>query len=460
MANLKVLLWFDVEDYITPESQEALLNLLKMLNQRKVTGIFKIVGEKARRLHEDNRSDILAELVHHEVGYHTDLHSQHPVMTEYLEHYDFSAGAEEFAAKERAGLEDLQRITGMPVKCFGQPGYAWAPQTFAALKHWGVPVYLDDHDQISWEEKPFWYGGLLNFTDLKGTMRMALNADGLEKAKQDFDQLYEELSDEAVGFISIYYHPCEFACRSFWDKHNFGLGLQTPREEWQPSPLRAEGEMEFYLERLGQFLDYTLSKGNVEYLTSEQAYNLEASSQDVLESADIRALAAQVGNELTFQVQQNHSFSAAELFALFRSYLLGKELRPEFLYGPQNGTTSEAAGLLRVADIKQAISGEEATVFGFKQLPDYFIVGGGRINPVDLTCTLAAIIDRQLADDDEIELIRGVLKAQEFAKDNELWGPRWAIFPEDFEAPNVVRMSKLQTWTLKPALFAEEERYA
>ncbi|WP_146250277.1 hypothetical protein [Paenibacillus flagellatus] len=457
MANVKVMLWFDVEDYITPQAQESLLALLRMLNRRNVKGIFKIVGEKARRLERDGRTDIWAEMSGHEIGYHTDMHSEHPVSTEYLERCGFRDGAVEYEARERGGLADLRRIAGKPAICFGQAGYAWAPQTYAALKHWGIPVYLDDHDHIRLDGRPFWYGGLLNLTNLRGTMRMELVADGLEKAKEQFDELYASLASEPVGFVSIYYHPCEFACRGFWDAANFARGRNTPREEWRPAPLRPEGETERYLDMLGRFIDYTLSKENVEYIGSEQALALERSGTGPVEPSLVKELAAGIGNALGFRIAGGRSFSAAELHSLFRRYLLGMELLPELLYGPEADAAAPGAevgaGAIRVDDVKRALAVEYPEALGTPQLPETFEVGGVRVHAVDLTCTMARIIADGLGDGDRVELVRGALESAKHAGDDDLWGPRWIIFPEELRVPNVVRMSKLQTWTLKPALF-------
>lgn len=454
MPNIKVLFWLDVEDYINPESQEGLLGILQLLEDRKVPGIFKIVGEKARQLRLNNRSDILSLLPNHEVGYHTDLHSQHPVISEYLEHYDFRTGAEEFDTREKGGFEDVRSITGMPVMCYGQPGYSWAPQAFPALKQWGIPVYLDDHDHISWEGKPFWYGGMLNITNVTGTMRMELNEGGLEKAKVTFDQLYEQLSTEQTGFVSIYYHPNEFVCSSFWDKINYMRGMQTPREEWKPAPLREKGEMEHYLSLLGQFIDYTLSKEHVEYITSEQALLLESSRTDVVDVEDVKLLAEELGSKLGFKIIDGHSLSAADQYSLFRGMLLGEQLIPEFMYGPAHHIESDRPDSLVVNDILKSLSTiDMPSVLGFKMLPDYFMLGDYRINPVDMTCTMASIIAQGLQGEDRIELVRGELQARSYAGDNELWGPRWSIFEKELRVPNIVSMSKLQTWTLKPAMF-------
>ncbi|MDB4868352.1 MAG: hypothetical protein JWR03_2685 [Cohnella sp.] len=453
MANIKVLFWFDVEDYVTPESQEALLGLINLCEERHIKGIFKLVGEKARILETHNRTDILEKLKNHEVGYHTDYHSVHPTISEYLEHFGFREGAEQFDREESKGLQDVERITGMPVTCYGQPGGSWAPQTFPAMLKWGIPVYLDNHEQVTLNSRPYWYGGLLNFMELTGFMRMELEDGGLEAAKRQFDDIYEKLSPESVGFVSIVYHPNEFSTTQFWDDVNFARGKNPPREEWKPAALRPPGEMKYYLDMLGLFLDYTLSKENVQYITSAQARDLERSERGELSKEQVRKIAADMGDELYFQQFEGYSLSASDLHSLFRSYLVGSRLTPDLIYGPEADAKSEVNHPIKVKDLKRAISAIYPDVFGYQQLPNTFEAGDAIINPVDLTCTLAKVIRDGLTDEDEVLLVRGELRSQIHAKDDDFWGKGWIIFPEELKVPNIIRMSKLQTWTLKPALF-------
>jgi hypothetical protein len=453
MANLKVLLWFDTEDYITREADDALLGLLNVLDKRGIPGIFKIVGEKARVLEARGRTDILNKLKRHEVGFHTNDHSIHPTVSEYAEPFGFQAGAAEFARREGCGLEDLTRITAMKSKSYGQAGYSWAPQAYPVLKKWDIPVYLDVHDQVTLNKQPFWYGGLLHLTDIPGIMRMDLKENGYEEGVKKYDRLYAQMAEQPIGLVSIYYHPCEFSCTEFWDGVNFRRGQNTPREQWKPAALRPPGEMEYYLDMLGRFIDYTLSQPGVEYITAEQVLSMESSDSRPLEAGDIIQLAKGTAEELTYTIYNNHSLSASDLHSLFCRYLLGQELKPELIYGPENEAKSDPVEVIQVSDLKKAIAAEYPQVLGFKQLPDTFQVGGHRISPLDLTCTMAQVIANGLGDGDSVKVSRGVLKAKAHAKDNEYWGPKWSPFPQDLRVPNLIRMSKLQTWTLKPAIF-------
>lgn len=456
MVVVNVLIWFDTEDYITPASDEALLGLLNLLKSRNIPGIFKTVGERARVLRARGRNDVIAAFQHHEIGFHTNFHSVHPTVSEYLELFPFREGAYEFERREKQGLHDLHTITGMKSASYGQPGYSWGPQSFPTLKHWGIDVYLDAHDHVTLNGRPFWYGGLLNLTDLTGIMRMELEEGGLERAKHQFDELCNRLTagDGNDGrFISIYYHPCEFSTTEFWDGVNFANGANPPQDQWKPATLRPPGEMAHYLQQLGEFLDYTLSKPDVRYITASETFGLERSSKAPLSRSDVRAIAQQVGRSLYFTVFNDHSLSASDLFRLFYQELLNREFPGDTLYGPEHHIESDDAGEVTVAQIKQALDTDYPQVYEFYQLPDVFEVGGRRVNPVDMACTMAYAIANGLSDEDQVSIVKGDLKSCTHVKDDTLWGPRWVIFPADLEVPNIVRLSKLQAWTLKPVLF-------
>lgn len=84
MSTVPVLFWFDVEDYLTPESDDALKGLLEVFEACGMQATWKVVAEKARVLEERGRHDIIRLLQRQDVGYHTDNHSQHPVLSVYL----------------------------------------------------------------------------------------------------------------------------------------------------------------------------------------------------------------------------------------------------------------------------------------------------------------------------------------------------------------------------------------
>ncbi|WP_168121488.1 hypothetical protein [Paenibacillus sp. HB172176] len=458
MGSVKILFWFDVEDFINEESEEAFLGLLDVLDSRGVIGIFKLVGEKTRMLERRGRRDILDRLAGHEVGYHTDFHSLPPVVTTYLEKFDFREGAEEFARREEQGFADVRRITGQDALCYGQPGLSWAPQTYATLNHWGVPVYLNNFYEIDIDGKPFWYGGLLSMTSLTGLMHIPMGDDLLGRMTRRFDELCEAQKDEETAFISMFYHPTEFVFEQYWDAVNFARGKNPPKSEWVKPPKYGDGVMESALEQVGQFIDYTLSKGNVSYIGNKELLELERTKTRVLTKEEVLRYASSVGTEVDFVVDGDVSLSPGELFWAFRQFLLGEEALPELVYGPQrpfDAVVAEgfAAGTATAADALAALRAEWPSVFEFRQLPDSFNVGDAVVSPETMYCAMAEMIRGGLSGEDTVSLREASLATMRHVKDNMNWPNRWIIFPENQDVTNTMRMSRLQTWTLKPAIF-------
>ena len=65
-----VTLWFDTEDYILPQDDDATKRLAEMLTRLGVRATFKVVGEKARVLEQRGRTrrDCRAEAARHRLS--------------------------------------------------------------------------------------------------------------------------------------------------------------------------------------------------------------------------------------------------------------------------------------------------------------------------------------------------------------------------------------------------------
>src|SRR5579862_3895157 len=102
-------LWFDVEDYITPEANNPPLQAIEILEKYKVPVTYKLVAEKVRFMKEQNRQDVISAINSYcDVGYHTDTHSRHPVVYEYIFDKDLLKGADEIEKREGGGLRELE----------------------------------------------------------------------------------------------------------------------------------------------------------------------------------------------------------------------------------------------------------------------------------------------------------------------------------------------------------------
>src|SRR5438105_3686241 len=76
------------------------------------------------------------------------------------------------------------------------------------------------------------------------------------------------------GLISIFYHPCEWVHREFWDSVNFRRGANPPREDWKPPPQRPPEETEAAFERFAQYIDHIKSTPGVRFVTASELPSL------------------------------------------------------------------------------------------------------------------------------------------------------------------------------------------
>ena len=222
-----VFLWFDVDDYIQPQSEEMAKRLAVFLTQEGVPATFKIVGEEARALKQRQRQDVITAVAQHDIGYLSNTHSQHPTVAEYEANLNWESGIEEFSRRERPGYDDVAHTFRKTPLCYGQPGAAWAPQAFPALEKWGVRVYLGEGKQVGLRGKPFWYGGLLNiFNTREGEfLRPDESWSNLDFAKMRFQDTYVAMtSRKSGGVISLYFRPGEFVNKESWNEVNFRDG--------------------------------------------------------------------------------------------------------------------------------------------------------------------------------------------------------------------------------------------
>jgi peptidoglycan/xylan/chitin deacetylase (PgdA/CDA1 family) len=469
-GNVYVVLWFDTEDYILPQSDDAAKRVAEILSRQGVRATFKVVGEKGRTLERRGRRDVIEALAQHEIGYHANTHSQHPTVSEYEAKLDWEEGAEEFARRERSGFEDLRRIFGKAPTCYGQPGSSWAPQAFPALKAWGVRVYLDEGLQVGLDGKPFWYGGLLNIFNIKAGSDLHHNGDwsNLDEAKANFKATYAELSPSG-GVVSLYFHPCEFIHREFWDGVNFAKGSNPPRDEWKLPPMKSPQEIERDFSYLEGLVHYIKSFPRVRFITASEALGVmpDRAQGHKFSTVELGEIAGQVTSEVSFQVRPDYALTASEQFELLNDFV-ARAIRKQpaqllLLRGTPYGPA--LAGSELTDNVKVAWSQFSRTVLdvaGFldknRQIPNVVWLGSTPVLPESYLVALAESTRAFLGTSslpDSVTLRPARLAAARYVADDSprLWD--WLIFPEGFDAPQLMVFAKLQAWTLKPAMLLE-----
>jgi len=482
-ATVDVILWFDTEDYILPASDDAALRLATWLTEQHIQATFKVVGEKARTLERRGRTDVIAALKKHEIGYHSNWHSVPPTPAQYLNACGWADGVAEFTRREKPGFDDVARIFGQKPSCYGQPGSSWASQSHAALHQWGMRIYLDAGNHINVEGKPFWYGGLLNFYKLNHQIRVGINyPNELEEAKIKFLQARDQLISEGGGVISIVYHPCEFVHQQFWDGVNFKNGANPPREAWKLPPTKTEAQSKLAYYNFEQYVLFMQRFPGVHFVTATQAAKAypDLAMKHNWTYLDIERIAIEASANfhkegIHWVRYQNMILSPAEFFwlatlAVTKPIDFEKATTLEVIVGEALPTLIQGPGRAparceKWSDIKLTQEELHRTAAEVKkyllyheQIPPEVWVGSKAITPEAYLLAVINLLEQRYvtrhgkqAPEHPHDKEPVIFTAKFVADDSpNLW--RWVIFPFGFQAPNVMAEAKRQSWNLKPAL--------
>lgn len=478
---VNVILWFDTEDYLLPADDDATKRLCEMLTQRGIRATFKLVGEKARVLERRGRSDVIAALKKHDIGYHSDFHSVHPTPAEYLAECGWLDGIAEFVRREGDGASDVRRILGVPtLSCYGQPGSSWGPQTMAALGQigctpHGVPCYVDEGDHVGLNGQPFWYAGALTVYHM-GTnwTRMDLHDPAaVEPAKTKVSEIAERLRAAGGGVISIFYHPCEWVHREFWDGVNFSRGANPPREQWKMPRQRTAAETEGAFKRFGEYVDHISRIPGMRWITATDLpplYPDRVRTEGATE-ADLDDIARQIADGAAgqdYRLVGSRAYSVADQFELMtiavNERIDGKTvafpLKAGGLIGP-DAPAPKGSALTKLdwLAFRDSVRGVREFIQAERRVPARVFIGVDAVPPADFLVALADAwrYYRQHGKppvQDGVTLGRQVplLPERHVAEDTpDLFGG-WVIHKAGFRAPKLMALARLQAWTLKPAM--------
>jgi hypothetical protein len=454
-----VTLWFDTEDFTSPEADGIILPLCRILEKHGIQATFKLVGEKARDLERKGQKDVIQALSRQDIGFHTTYHSLPPAVTAYMERLEWSEGAEEFIRREEAGFNDTKRIFKRTTICYGQPGNAWAPQVYPALRHWGVPLYLDEGTHVGLKGKPFYYCGLLNVYDMADrSTRMNLEGEAdYQKGIADFRRIHEKLTAEGGGLVSIYYHPNEFDHTEFWDAVIWSHGANPPKRQWKYPRKRTPESREQTLRYFSRYLDFMQSLPGVRFVTGTDMVKLYADKLPTMQftGGKVRDLARPLVWEITFERIDDVYLSPAESFAVLLRWYLRKPgessvLAIPGLLGPLRKEPAEPPGKVERWEFRKACEDTLEFMSRAGHVPPVIWIGSRPAAPGDFLATLASEVLED-SPGESVELRTGRLSVERYVAEESPGLFNWIIMPEGFRAPHVMELARLQCWSLKPA---------
>jgi hypothetical protein len=462
-AKVYVILWFDTEDYLLPADDDATKHLAEFLTSEGIRGTFKLVGEKARVLERRQRTDVIAALKKHEIGYHSNFHSTQPSPAMYLSNLGWDEGVAEFDRREGPGRADVERIFGVAPTTYGQPGSSWGPQSYGAMRQWGMRVYLDGGRHVGVDAKPHYYCGLLNLYWLAHMPRVGLaDPKDVPAAEEKFSDARRELLAEGGGVVSIIYHPCEFVHKKFWDGVNFRAGANPPPEKWQIPPQKTPDETKVAFDNFEGYVRFMKRFPDVCFITATDAvklYHDDVRSRHFGKS-DLREIATAVRDDVTFQKRTGYSLAPSEILQLLVGFVNRPEAESQSFDVPALGPTGTVPILAepRTTDRSQFLR-TTRDVAGYIErhgrVPSAVWLGSTPVPPEAYLRALARVAlllldGKEVPETIEISPTRLAVAKYVSNDDPKLWG--WVIFPPGFRAPALMDLARRQSWTIKPAV--------
>lgn len=462
MGKFFVLYWFDTEDYVTPETDDALLRIAQILTRTGIRATFKLVGEKLRQMERRGRQDVIEALRCHDIGYHTDLHSQPPTVPAYLEGWEMDDGAEEFLWREGRGIADIQRVFKRPPSCYGQPGGAWAPQAHLAMRRIGMPVYLGEGSYVGIPaQQPYWLMGVLSISRLGWEHEAVLNlqTNDLDEAKQRFLDIKSRVG-EGAALVNSQWHECELVCPEFWDAVNYTRGQYRPPAHWEPARLYSPEEQEARFRNFEAQAQWLAAQPDVQFITANEAATLfpDRAVGRLFSREELSVIAKALAVRLHWIDIAGTFVSAAEGLCMLCDWAIGAADRPlrnqyHLVLGPDiRIKTKSIAKNVSWDDLKSGARKLLDAALYSERLPGVVPVTGIDIPLADFAKSFAKAVSIALTGQipDTTQLEPAQLATDEYVK-NAPGSVGWIPFPEGLLIDQQIEITKAQTWTLKPA---------
>jgi hypothetical protein len=329
------------------------------------------------------------------------------------------------------------------------------------MAKWGMKVYLDAGSHVKLDGKPHYYCGMLTLYNLAHVLRTDLGGENdLKKAEDRFLQSRQQLLKEGGGIVSIYYHPCEFVHKKFWDGVNFSKGANPPREEWQKPPQKSEAETKTAFDTFENYIRFIKRFPEVEFITASKAveiYRDEVRTHDFSDAETVE-IAKAVSPEISFQKRGNLTLSPSEILALLNSYFVnGKNSKISLGLTPMGPTGAAPAMEGEVTTTLNQFRRTAADMADYmrtqQRVPSAVWLGSTAVTPEAYLVALARLIAEPDKESNGTIVIKPAkLAAAKYVSpdDPKLWG--WVIFPPGFRAPAMMELARRQAWTIKPAV--------
>ena len=463
-----VYVCFDVEDLVDPDSDEPPLDIAEMLSAEGIVASLCVVGEKARLWERRGRSDVIAAVKRHDVSLHTDHHSLHPTVAEYLADKGWSDGVAEAMRQEGPGVRDLTRLFGASPTSWGTSGASWGPQIPAATRRLGIPSNIYSHARAG-ETGACWFAGQLCFSDwihLPGGEDALCDDTAFETSLPALLQELNEAARRGTQCLGLFAaHPTRLRHTVFWDALNFAEGRNPDPADYRLAPRR---DFQTYARGLANLRRMILAVRDLPEVHIVGVGSLNgrfAPNEGSLSREELRQLARNIAESGVVSAEEPLASPAQTLDALARAVLHlaeGGTLPERLTLSPVLGPLDLAPALERPVTVsaKEGLALAREVVRQLRatnHLPTALPVQGLLIGPGPLLRAAAAafLALERGHEPTQVTLPTGMeepaqaaMLAQE-AIHRRL--PGWPPHPRDLRLDQLALHTRLQSWSLKPA---------
>lgn len=446
------LVRFDIEDFITAESDEALQFILDVMDEYQMPASYGVVGKKAQFLRDHGHTDILARLAEKTaLGFHSTSHSEHPTIAEDLAPLSYDKGVAHFIHREQTGIETVTRLMKAPLY-FTQPGGNWVPEACDALAQLHMPIFFSDswNSYIVTLTQPMWIEDIVHWSlPVVSPKPFAMQLpDNLDQAVHMIEQAAQSMAGGEAFMIMV--HPTELVTTKFWDAVNFQFG--ATQATLRKAPLRSLADRQQAFDGFRQYVGRIREIEGIEWMdVVSLTHRIRPQTPPRQVPLPHLVDAISVGG-LGPCVIQEESFSAAELVVALAlslkgatpGHMLPQVKAPLTWDHPEvmNVESHEPLGLDRVVDYAQEIV---SRVIESSRLPEKLGKGAVSIEH----WAYSALFHVRHA----VSLPSLPLRFLDYVKDPAELHWDWPIFPPDFQPYRLWQETRRLVWSLKLAQY-------
>ena len=440
------LIRLDIEDFLTPESDDGLQAMLDQLDRHRLPASYGVVGEKAVALAQRGRGALLKRLSEKPaLGFHSTSHSRHPTLAEELDLMEYEAGVKQFLVREGRGRDMVSQAIKPPVY-FTQPGGNWVPQAVKALPEMGMGLYFSEsrNSYIVEYAEPLWLEDVLHFSLPVPTPAPFLLGlpDNLDEALERLQRVTRGIPEG--GAFTIMTHPTELVSLEFWDAVNFARGQTRPN--LRPAPLRSRSERERAIQALDQYFLAASAMAGIEWVdVLTLADKIQPRRAVVVTRQDVAQAIAKTGIGPTrLKAGTLSAAQVAYALAFWVIHPTVSEMAVPLVKAPLEWGLAEPRGqVLDASRLMQAAEALVADVDSAGRLPS---------KAADVSVETVALMaaERLLGDQRPV-----VLSFLSYVKPPQHLHWDWPIFPPDFRPYRLWQETRRLSWNLAPVVWRQ-----